>query len=156
MKRRELLAAGLALSPLMAALTGCGKKGDWPEGMSPIVWDREVCTRCRMVISDRRFAAELKGSDDHRQLFKFDDIGCAVFWMRDQKQAHPWMTSPTARLWVADVNNRAEFSRWLDARSVQYITKTSPMGYNFGAVPHPQGGSVDFATMSEHTLARGR
>jgi hypothetical protein len=30
------------------------------------------------------------------------------------------------------------------------------MGYNFGAVAHPQPGSVDFATMSEHVVAKVR
>jgi hypothetical protein len=46
--------------------------------------------------------------------------------------------------------------RWLDARTAHYIAKYSPMGYNYGAVAHPQAGSVDFATMSEHVVAKVR
>jgi hypothetical protein len=168
--RRRLLAAGFAFSPLrgalasltslaslgsITALSGCSREEGWPEGMQPIKWDRDTCARCRMVISDRRFAVGLAGAGP-RQLFNFDDIGCAAFWLRDQAQAHPWMAEPTTRLWVADVFSRGAMPQWLDARSAQYLTKTSPMGYNFGATRHPQAGSVDFRTMGEHVLARGR
>ena len=30
------------------------------------------------------------------------------------------------------------------------------MGYNYGAVAYPQVGSLDFATMREHVLAKGK
>jgi hypothetical protein len=30
------------------------------------------------------------------------------------------------------------------------------MGYNFGAVAHPQMGSLDFAAMRQHVLAKGK
>jgi hypothetical protein len=30
------------------------------------------------------------------------------------------------------------------------------MGYNFGATAHPQAASVDFRSLGEHVLARGR
>jgi len=52
---------GLLLTPLAAALSGCGSKGGWPNGMAEIKWDRDTCVRCSMVISDRRFAAEMRG-----------------------------------------------------------------------------------------------
>jgi hypothetical protein len=155
MRRRELLAAGLAASPLMAALGACSADEGWPEGMQPIRWDRDTCVRCRMVISDRRFAAEMVGAK-RNQLFKFDDIGCAVFWLRDQAAAHPWMAEATTRLWVSDVHSRGKQPTWLDARSAHYLSKTSPMGYNFGATAHPQAASVDFRSLGEHVLARGR
>jgi len=61
MDRRRFLAAGFALTPLAAALSACGKDEGWPEGMHPIKWDRDTCVRCSMVISDRRFAAEMRG-----------------------------------------------------------------------------------------------
>ena len=53
------LTGGLLLAPL----AGCGKQGHWPEGMAEIKWDRDTCARCNMVISDPRFAAELRGDE---------------------------------------------------------------------------------------------
>lgn len=155
--RRALLHGGLALAltPLLAALAACSRDAGWPAGMQPIHWDRDTCARCRMVISDRRFAAELVGAGP-RELFKFDDIGCAVFWLREQARAHPWMAAAQTRLWVADVFSRGAMPQWLDAHQAHYLTRTSPMGYNQGASALPQAGSVDFPTLREHLLARGR
>ncbi|HJW24741.1 MAG TPA: hypothetical protein VJ576_07565 [Rhodocyclaceae bacterium] len=149
----RLGASGFALTPvaatLSAALSACAKSG-WPEGMAEIHWDRDTCTRCRMVISDRRFAAEARGGpkDD---AFKFDDIGCAVFWLKDQ----PW--AKDARLWVADAGSPSTAVAWLDARKAHYTTgKTSPMGYNYAAYSLPQAGSQEFGDMREHVLGKGK
>ncbi|MDP2811708.1 MAG: hypothetical protein Q8O34_16340 [Rhodocyclaceae bacterium] len=157
MNRRRFLAAGFALTPLAAALAGlgaCGRSGGWPDGMAEIKWDRDTCVRCSMVISDRRFAAEMRGGPKNT-VFKFDDIGCAAFWLRDKAADHPWMRDAATRLWVADVASQGSEVRWHDAKLAHYIGKTSPMGYNFGARPHPEPGSMDFATLREHVLAKG-
>jgi nitrous oxide reductase accessory protein NosL len=153
--RRRLLAAGFGLSPLWAALAGCSRDEGWPPGLDPIRWDRDICARCRMVISDRRFAAAMVGGGP-KQVLKFDDIGCAVFWQRDKSASSPWMLAPDTRLWVADLASRGTVPNWLDARQAQYVSRASPMGYNFAATPRPDAGSVDFLTMREHVLARGR
>ncbi|MFZ4537549.1 hypothetical protein [Propionivibrio sp.] len=155
MNRRNFIALGLLMTPLAAALSACGKSQNLPAGMQEIKWDRDVCVRCSMVISDRRFAAELIGGAKNT-VFKFDDIGCAVFWMRDKIAAYPWMLEAASRLWVADLDSRSDEVRWLEARAAHYVTKTSPMGYNQGAVAHPQAGSMDFSTMSEQVLAKGK
>jgi len=159
MDRRRFIGAlpGLALTPLAASLAACGDKGDWPEGMAPIKWDRDTCVRCNMVISDRRFAAEMRGGAKNTA-FKFDDIGCLVFWLRDKAQQFPWIVEPATRLWVAEYSGNAGAAvRWLDARGAQYLGgRVSPMGYNYAAVSYPQPGSVDFATMRQHVLAFGK
>jgi hypothetical protein len=158
MDRRRFLAAGFALTPLAAALStlgGCGKDDGWPEGMQAIKWDRDTCVRCNMVISDRRFAVEMRGGPKST-VFKFDDIGCAAFWLRDKVADYPWIAEAATRLWVAEVNSKGNAVAWLDARGAQYLGKTSPMGYNFGAVAHPQPGSMDFETMRQHVTAKGR
>lgn len=155
MSRRRFLAAGFALTPLAAALSACGKDDHWPEGMHPVKWDRDTCVRCNMVISDRRFAAEMRGGPKNTA-FKFDDIGCAIFWLRDKAKDYPWITEAATRLWVADVGSKGNDVAWLDARSASYVTKTSPMGYNFGATALAQPGAVDFQTMREHILAKGK
>ena len=99
MDRRRFLAAvttqALALTPIAAALSACGGKGEWPEGMAEIKWDRDTCVRCSMAISDRRFAAEMRGGEKNI-VFKFDDIGCVVFWMR----ARPTTAAARCRRWA--------------------------------------------------------
>lgn len=142
------------LSPLAAALSACGEKGDWPEGMAEIKWDRDTCARCSMVISDRRFAAQMRGGEKH-VVFKFDDIGCLAFWLRDKAAAHPWMADPATRMWVADSSGQGV--RWLDPRTAHYVGgKASPMGYNFAAVHAAVPGSLTFDSMREHVLAKGK
>ena len=157
--RREFVSrlgiGGLLLTPLAVALSGC-KKGNWPEGMVEIKWDRNTCVRCNMVISDRRFAAEMRGGPS-KTVFMFDDIGCLVFWLRDQADKYSWMTDAATRLWVADSESKSrDEMQWLDPRQASYVSKTSPMGYNFGAVGSLQAGGVDFNEMRQRTLAKGK
>ncbi|MCF8197590.1 MAG: protein NosL [Sulfuritalea sp.] len=153
MDRRRFI-AGLTLPPLAVALAACSKTGEWPQGMAEIKWDRDTCMRCSMVISDRRFAAQLRGGEKNLAL-KFDDVGCAVIWMRDKIKDYPWMSDAATKFWVADISSTGE--KWLDARKAQFIGgKTSPMAYNFGATAYPQGGSLSFEDMRQHVLAKGR
>jgi hypothetical protein len=122
--------------------------------MAPITWDRDTCARCSMVISDRRFAAELRGGE-RNVAFKFDDIGCALFWMRDKAKDFPWLAEPATRFWVADASGKGD--RWLDARKAHYAGGAmSPMAYNFSARAYAEAGSLDFLVMSAHVLAKGR
>ena len=153
--RRGFVAAGLLWTPLAALLAACGKAEGWPEAMAPVAWDRDTCARCSMAISDRRFAVEMRGGPNDTA-FKFDDIGCAVVWIRDKASDHPWIADAATQIWVADLSNRGADLRWLDARKAQYVASTSPMAYNFGAVAHPQAGAVDFETLRQHVLARGK
>lgn len=153
MDRRELLARGFVLAPLAAALlAACGEDGGrWPEGMLPIKWDRDTCARCGMVISDRRFAAQLRGGPKNTA-FKFDDIGCAATWCSEKLSLHPWMNDPATRFWVAEFGSAGE--RWLDARSAHYAKgPRSPMGYDFGAHASAVPGSVAYAALSTQVSA---
>lgn len=155
MDRRRFLtdacAAGFVLSPLAVLLSACSRS-NLPEGMVETKWDRDTCVRCSMALSDRRFAAQVRGGPKEAN-FKFDDIGCAVFWLK----AQPWGGEAATRVWVADLASKADEVRWLDARRAQYVGgRTSPMGYNFGAVAFAEPGSLDFDTMREHVLAKGK
>jgi nitrous oxide reductase accessory protein NosL len=145
---KNLTKAGFLLSPIAAGLSACGRRSDLPEGMVETVWDRDTCVRCSMVISDRRFGAQVKGGPK-QQNYKFDDIGCVFFWLRDQ----PWGGDDATRIWVVDSGDK----RWIDARKAHYVGgKTSPMGYNYAAVSASQAGALDFATTREHILAKGK
>ncbi len=157
--RRDFLArlgaVPLLLTPLAAALSGCAKKG-WPEGMAEIKWDRDTCTRCSMVISDRRFAVELRGGPGD-SAYKFDDIGCMVSWMQDKAEERKWAHDAATRMWVADFDSKSrEQMRWLDPRRAFFVTRTSPMAYNFAAVAVPQAGALDFNDVRQHALAKSR
>ena len=150
MERRQfLLLAGGAL------LAGCGKKGNWPEGMAEIKWDRDTCVRCNMVISDPRFAAELRGGEKDTA-FKFDDIGCLVFWLRDKAAQHPWMNDAATRMWVADSTDMSG-TTWLDPRQARFLGgRLSPMGYNFAAVRDAVSGGLTFDEMQAQILSKGK
>ena len=65
---------------LLAACSGDAGKG--PVGVK---WDRDACERCRMVISDRQHAAQIRYFPDEgrSRVVKFDDFGCAVLWLDD-------------------------------------------------------------------------
>jgi copper chaperone NosL len=153
--RRHFLArlagGGFVLTPLAALLSACGKSG-WPEGMAEIKWDRDTCVRCRMAVSDRRFAAQVRGGPKD-QFFKFDDIGCVVFWLKEQ----PWGNDASIRMWVADAASRPDQLIWLDPRQARYVAgKTSPMGYNFAAYAQAPADSLAFAEMRELLLQKGK
>jgi len=156
MDRRSFLkdaaAAGLALTPLAAALLAACGHSELPAGMVEVKWGRDTCTRCSMALSDRRFAAQVRGGPQDAS-FKFDDIGCVAFWL----EAQAWGKDAATRIWVTDVNNRGDTVRWLEAKTAQYVGgKASPMGYNFGAVAMAEAGAVDFDTMRQHVLAKGK
>ena len=147
MNRRELLLGCAAAQALW--LIGCGEK-DPDHGPGKIHWDRDTCVRCRMIISDRHYAAQIRGGEKHK-IYKFDDIGCALFWIKEQNI--PWADDPNTEIWVTDYKTGA----WLDARKAQYIAnKTTPMLYGYGAIHDPAPGSVDFETMKAAILAKGR
>lgn len=51
-------------------LSGCG-----PKEIKPVdIYPEDMCARCRMAVSDQRFASEI--ISDKGEVFKFDDIGC--------------------------------------------------------------------------------
>ena len=144
---------GLFLTPLAVAISGC-KKGDWPDEMVEIKWDRDTCVVCKMAISDRRFAGEVRGGPD-KAVFKFDDPGCLAIWLHENAASHAWLGNAGTRMWVADYNSKSrDAMNWIDPRRAYFISRTSPMGYNFAAVAAPLAGALDFTDMRQHVLAR--
>ncbi len=155
--RRDFLVraglGGLLLTPLAAALSGC-QKNNWPQGMTEIKWDRDTCVVCSMVISDRRFAGQMRGGPDN-VTFKFDDPGCMAIWLKEKAEKYPWLTEASTKMWVADYNSKSrDEMTWLDPRRAYFITRTSPMGFNFAAVATPLAGALDFTDMRQHVLAK--
>lgn len=130
------------LSLLISFLISCENNRDKVE----IKWDRDTCEQCRMVISDRHFAAQIRGGPNH-QNYLFDDIGCAIHWLNQQ----PWKVDETTSIWVTDYH----MGEWLDARRAYYISGLlTPMDFGFGAVAEPITDSITFAAVQERLLAQ--
>jgi len=155
-KRRQFLRGSAALAPLTRfapfsslLLAACGDEGNWAEGMTPIKWDRDVCVRCKMIISDPRFAVEIKGGPKNTT-FKFDDMGCAATWRVEKLTEYPWMADANTGFWVADYSAKGE--KWLNALSAHFQSgRTSPMGYNYAAFAEPQSDTISYEAMMQIT-----
>lgn len=136
------------LAPLLLAgfLAGCG--GEPETGPVAVKWDRDTCARCNMALSDKRYAAQVRGGPKH-QAYRFDDFGCAVFWLRDK----PWAGDPATEFWVMDTRS----GNWIDARKAHYVPgKMTPMAYGFGAVALPEAGSLNYEEARKQILAKGK
>ncbi len=127
-------------------LAGC--TGEPQTGPAEIRYDRETCDYCRMIISDPRFAAEIrrgKGSE----VFMFDDIGDAIHWL---KRAG-WKKTGETEFWVRDMKTG---TKWLDARKVWYLPgQHSPMAYGYGAFAEKSDDAVSFEEMRKAVIAKG-
>lgn len=116
-----------------------------PSGDPVIKYGQENCARCRMTISDAKFAAAWRdpsGKEKH-----FDDIGCMVLAMRDAAPPEG------ARFWVHDYESEA----WLDAATASYaISKgiDSPMAYGIAAAATTQAAQALAARFDGATVAQ--
>jgi len=116
-----VLVVGLAFF----ALTGCDAKKNSNE-VKEVHWDRDMCERCKMVVSDRHHAVQVINPKTHKARM-FDDLGCAVLWFKEEKIA--WENQ--AILWITDAQSGA----WIDAKKAYYDTgNITPMA--FGFAPH--------------------
>ncbi len=101
-----------------------------------------------MVIGDKRFAAQIR--DPNRKVMKFDDIGCAMFWLMAQPFSEQ---TANTEYWVADYRSGG----WIDARQAHYLEgKKSPMGYHYAAVAEPEAGTIPYPEMKKRILSRGK
>ncbi len=114
-------------------------------GPVEVRWDQNNCERCRMMLSDPHFAAQIRYFPEAKRsrVVKFDDIGCATLWLKDQQ----WKNDPKTEIWVADFRS----GEWIDARKATYIRKNnSPMGYDLGAQAEAEPDGLSFAEAKQH------
>ena len=103
--------------------TGCEKKD--PKALNEVHWDRDMCQRCKMVVSERHHAVQVINLANGRS-YMFDDIGCVSLWFDDEKI--DW--SSKAKIWITDVDT----GKWIDARKAFYDSNNvTPMAYGFAA-----------------------
>ncbi len=103
--------------------SGCQKKAD--NTPAEMHWDRDMCVRCAMAISERKYAVQIVDPSTYKH-YKFDDIGCAVLWLNEEQI--PWKKQ--AIIWIID----AKTGKWIDARSAIYADDSiTPMAFGFAA-----------------------
>lgn len=142
--RRAFLKHSAAGIALLALPTACGAPDDGP---GPIKLGRDSCEFCGMIISEIRYAAEIRGGANNR-LYKFDDIGCAVHFT----QRNGWAAEPTAKFWVM---SHQDGTTWLEAQKAAYRGGLpTPMDYGFAAVPAGTPDTVPFEAMKAGALNR--
>ena len=114
----------LILTPLLMLLfLGCQDKSDL--GIAKIHWDRDMCARCVMVVSDREHTVQLQDPKTHKQ-YVFDDIGCMAIWLKNTNPPY----KDSVKIWVNDAKN----GKWIDAREAYYTAgNITPMSFGFSA-----------------------
>jgi copper chaperone NosL len=87
-------------------LVGCETSNVEPVALAP----EDMCSYCKMVISEKRYAAEL--IDSEGQAFKFDDIGCMANFLKNKKN-----TAKIVAHFVMDFDER----QWIKAEEAYYV-----------------------------------
>lgn len=113
----------LIFSILFFSFNGCEKESTTK--LAKVHWDRDMCTRCVMVVSDRHNTIQVINPKNAKK-YMFDDIGCMALWFYEEKIV--W--EDKAIIWITDVND----GKWIDARTAFYDTQNvTPMSYGFSA-----------------------
>lgn len=108
---------------LVSLFLGCEKKE--AHGPVKINWDRDMCDRCVMVLSDRKHTLQLRDPDTKR-VHKFDDIGCMALWFKEENIVY----KDSVAIWITDMRT----GEWINAREAFYTTSNiTPMAFGFSA-----------------------
>ena len=142
----------LTLTLSILSFNGCDKKAVSTQA-AEVHWDRDMCARCAMVVSDRDNTTQAINPQNGK-VYMFDDIGCMVLWF-DKKEI-PWKDK--AVIWITD----AQTGKWIDARKAFYDTNNiTPMAYGFSA--HKSKADIakdeeiiDFNEVATRVRKRGR
>jgi len=117
----EGLLARFALALCLWSFIGCGSVELRPVEFLP----EDMCSFCRMAISEKRFASELVTKDG--EVIKFDDIGCMLRFRKER--SHP---EPVAAAFVVDFDSR----EWLKSEEAHFVRSRefkTPMDGNLAA-----------------------
>jgi len=113
----------LLLISLMIITVGCEQRD--PNEPHKVHFDRDMCERCKMVISDRNYVAQIVDVEKNRA-YNFDDIGCAVIWMDKNSEKF----SKKHKFFVAD-KSTGEFIETINANWT--TGSTTPMDFGISA-----------------------
>lgn len=113
----------LATMLVISLLIGCDSRATGPVPIGP----DDACASCRMLISERRYAAEML--DTNGTIYKFDDIACMMRFARVHGK-----NSPSVRFYVTDYATGRD---WMDARQASFArlrnSSSSPMASGLAA-----------------------
>ncbi len=110
---------------LALALLGCNAER---EPVEP-VWNKQPCDHCRMLLSERPYAAQAIDPEGDRRFF--DDVGCLADYLND----HPGSYAA----WVALDDG------WVDVAQARFVgDRRTPMGSGFAA---SADGGLDFTAV---------
>jgi nitrous oxide reductase accessory protein NosL len=140
--KREIL--GVFLTGCLLLLPSCFR-GDATGPDRNIHWDREVCERCKMAVSDHFYSAQVRGGAEgqHTKLYYFDDLGCAVIWLDEQ----PWKNDSRTEVWVNDFQTE----EWIDATKAVYVKgKITPMDFGLGATVKSSAPVINYEQAVAH------
>ncbi len=130
-------------------VSGCEKK--IKTELHDVHWDRDMCKRCAMVVSDRKHTVQAINPKDGKS-YMFDDIGCTILWFKEDKIE--WQKD--AILWITDFEN----GEWIDAKKAYYSTENvTPMAYGFMAYknkPDTKNEIIDFDEVSKRIIKIGK
>ena len=137
----------LLITLFFSFLSACGS--DKQTGAVDTKWDRDVCERCMMMLSDRNFSAQVRifPPGKRSKVYKFDDLGCAVLWLNKAEKQAVYRKDPKTEIWVNDYKTK----EWIDAKKAWYIKdEISPMGYGLGAQLENAEGALNYDQAVEH------
>jgi len=114
----------ILLLPFLFLFLACQDKAQ-VKGASQMHWDRDMCSRCVMVISDRKNSVQVQVENSNK-VYKFDDMGCMILWLEESKIA---LIKDTV-IWVTDVQT----GEWIDAKTAHYTSgNITPMAFGYSA-----------------------
>jgi copper chaperone NosL len=124
-KAPALLIGGLVAAALAGTFVLAQRA---PRGPVSVAWDQVACARCRMLVSDPRFAAQLHTRSD--DVLFFDDPGCLLLWDHEHPQR--------AR---AVYFHHLDEERWVEGDAAVFVPASpTPMGYGLGVREKPAPG----------------
>ena len=134
-------------------LAGCGNKPK--TGPEEVRWDRVMCVRCLMAVSDHSYSAQVRGGPEGRKskVFFYDDLGCAVLWLdkQDWWGGGRWIDDIKTEIWVTDWTDQS----WIDARSAFYTEgHITPMDFQLGAQAAKVPGAMTFEEAVQNIRTR--
>ncbi len=141
--------------PLLALLLLAGCDSTPKTGPEKVRWDRVLCVRCLMAVSDHSFSAQVRGGPVGRKpkVYFYDDIGCAVLWLdkQDWWEGGSWIDDEKTEIWVTDWNDQS----WIDARQAFYVRgHITPMDFQLGAQKQKVSGALNFEEAVQHIRTR--
>jgi copper chaperone NosL len=118
----QLFLKSFSVVLFLFALLGCE---DTKKTNLTVHWDRDMCSRCVMVVSDRHNTTQVVDPKTGKK-YVFDDIGCMANWFKAENIS--W--EDKAKIWITDVRS----GEWIDARKAYYDTENvTPMASGFCA-----------------------